>query len=109
MTIEITVLLSVISVSAAIFFGLKSNRRAEKTEDRKDIVDLTTVVVKLETIGSGISDIKTDMRNVRADINDTRERVIICEQSSKQAHKRIDQLERGYAIPRRVASEGETG
>lgn len=92
MTIEVTVLLSALGVAFAIYFGLKSNRRTQKTDDQREAADMTTVVVKLETISSGVNEIKADLRNVREDVNATRERLIVCEQSTKQAHKRLDDI-----------------
>ena len=54
---------------------------------------MTTVIVKLESIGTGVSEIKSDMRNIKEDIVDLRERMIIVEQSVKSAHHRIDSIE----------------
>ena len=95
MTIELAVLISIVSVSAALFFGLKSNRRAERNEDQKDAADMTTVSVKLDFIRSDVSDIKSSMKGAQEESKDTRERLIAVEQSAKQAHKRIDQMS-GY-------------
>lgn len=67
MTIEITILISVVSVSAAIFFGIKSNHRADrqdieqqKKEAAADAANNTAVLVKLETIGVGVTEIKSE-------------------------------------------------
>ena len=92
MTIELTVLLSVLSVSAALFFGISSKRRSEKTEVKKESADMATVIVKLENIGNGVNEIKADMRNMREDVTENRERIVAVEASAKQAHKRIDEM-----------------
>jgi outer membrane murein-binding lipoprotein Lpp len=92
MTIEITVLVSALSVAIALYFGLSTKRRNDRTDAQKEGADMTTVVVKLETISSGVNEIKSDLRNVRDDVNATRERLIVCEQSTKQAHKRLDEM-----------------
>lgn len=92
MTVEVTVLLSALGVAFAIYFGLCTRRRNDRTDAQKDSSAMTTVVVKLESISSGVNEIKADLRNVREDVNATRERLIVCEQSAKQAHKRIDEL-----------------
>lgn len=92
LSIEIAVLISIVSVSVALFFGLKNNRRAERCEDQKDAADMTTVSVKLDFIRSDVSEIRTGMRGMQEESKDTRERLIAVEQSTKQAHKRIDQM-----------------
>ena len=93
-SIEITILLSVISVSYAIYFGLKRLKRNETLDIKSDTAQLTTVIVKLENISIGISEIKAELFNVKNDIKEDRERIIRLEESVKQAHKRIDGLEK---------------
>jgi septation ring formation regulator EzrA len=92
MTIEVTVLISVVSVSAAIYFGLKSGRRAQKKDDQQEAVDMTTVVIKLENIGNGINEIKSDLRNMREDVKDLREWKARTEESLKTMWKQLDEL-----------------
>lgn len=92
MTIELAILLSVVSVSAALYFGISSKKRCDKTDAQKDSAEMATVIVKLENIGNGVNEIKADMRNMREEVAATRERVVAVEASAKQAHKRIDEL-----------------
>lgn len=92
MSIEISLLISGISVAAAIFFGIKSSKRTEKKDIQTDAAQLTTVIVKLENISTGITEIKTEMTNVKNDIKENRERIIKLEESAKQAHRRIDEI-----------------
>lgn len=100
MTIEITVtvLISVISVSAAIYFGIKSNRRADRQdvdEQKKvaaaDASSNTAILIKLEAIGVGVTEIKGDIKSMKLDVKDITERLIVVEQSTKSAHKRLDE------------------
>lgn len=51
---------------------------------------MTTVIVKLESIGVGIAEIKSEMTNVKLDIKENRERIVKVEESAKSAHKRLD-------------------
>jgi len=93
-SIEITILLSAVSVAFAIYFGLKKSKRNETLDIKSDAAQLTTVIVKLENIGIGIAEIKAELFNVKNDIKEDRERIIRVEESVKQAHKRIDGLEK---------------
>lgn len=72
---------------------MKRNRTAD---DKNDATQLTTVIVKLENIGAGISDIKSDMRNVKDEVKDMRDRLIKVEESTKSAHYRIDEWLKNY-------------
>lgn len=95
MTIELAVLLSFVSVSFAIFFGLMGLRRNQRQDDEKEATTMTTMIVKLENISMGISEIKSEMNNIKCDLNTQRERLVIVEESCKSAHKRIDNAWKG--------------
>mgnify|MGYP001049299441 CR=1 FL=1 len=94
LTIEVALLISGVSVAFGIFAGISNLRRNQKLDDKKDATEMTTVIVKLENISIGISEIKNEMANVKNDIKESRERIIKVEESAKQAHKRIDTLEK---------------
>lgn len=90
--IELTVLISVVSVSASLYFGLRTARRSQRQDSQAEAANMTTVVIKLENIGNGINEIKGELRSVKEDAKELRERVVITEQSAKQAHKRLDDM-----------------
>lgn len=90
MTIEISLLINIISVSCAVIFGTMAARSRSAVASKEETAEMTTVIVKLENIGTGITEIKTEMTNLKADIKENRERIIKVEESAKQAHKRLD-------------------
>ena len=93
MTIEISLLLSGVSVAFAIFFGICSKQRNEKKEQEDAEQRATTdtmVMVKLENIADDLKDIKRELRENREEMKTLRERVVIVEQSLKSYHKRLD-------------------
>jgi len=92
MTIEVALLISGLSFAFAVYQGIANMKRNVKADNKKDASEMTTVIIKLEHISSGISEIKADLSNVKGDIKDLTERLITVEQSSKQAHKRLDEL-----------------
>lgn len=94
MTIEVALLISGISLAFAIFSGISNLKRNQKADDKNEASQLTTVIVKLENIGNGITEIKGEMSNVKNDIKESRERIIKVEESAKQAHKRMDTCEK---------------
>lgn len=93
MTVYLSLVIAVISLAFGIFSGIINMKRNQKTDDKKDASELTTVIVKLENIGNGIAEIKSEMSNVKNDIKEDRERIIRIEESVKQAHKRLDSIE----------------
>lgn len=92
MNVDIKILISIVSVSFAIYAGIKSLSRSIKEDAGKDASQMTTVIVKLESIGSGISEIKAEMSSLKEDVKENRERLVKVEESTKQAHKRLDSL-----------------
>lgn len=93
MTIEVALLISGISLAFGIYSGIANMKRNQASDTKRDTAELTTVIVKLESIGTGITEIKSELTNVKNDIKESRERIIKLEESAKQAHKRLDVLE----------------
>ena len=92
MTIEIALLISIVSVVFGIYSGAKNMARTSSKDSADEASQMTTVAVKLENIADGIREIKSDLRDMKTDMNGLRERVTIVEQSAKSAHKRIDNV-----------------
>lgn len=94
MTIEVSLLISGVSVAFAIFFGICSKQRNDKKDTQEETErraeNDTMVVVKLENIADDIKDIKRESRDNREEMKQLRERVVIVEQSLKSYHKRLD-------------------
>lgn len=93
MSIDISTFLSVLSVIIAGIVAATNIKRNSSQDNRQDASNLTTLIVKLENINEGINEIKSDMRNMKNDIQDLRDRLIIAEQAVKSAQHRIDVLE----------------
>jgi len=95
MVIEISILVTLISVSFAVFFGIQNFQRNKKADTAADAVQITTVLVKLENISTGIMEIKAEISGIQKDLKEIWERLILNEAASKQAHKRLDNLTKG--------------
>ena len=93
MQVEVTVIISFMSLFVAGIVGITNIRRNNATDDRKEASETTTLIVKLENINEGVNEIKSDMRNLRNDVQDLRDRLIMVEQSTKSAHRRLNTLE----------------
>jgi len=94
MTVEVALLISGVSLAFALYQGITNMKRNKTQDDKRDASQLTTVIVKLENIGEGVNEIKSDMKGVKEDVVELRERIVAVEQSAKSAHHRVDLLER---------------
>ena len=93
MTIEIMSAVTILSVAFAIFSGAAAIKRNHRTDSQKEASTMTTVIVKLENISAGISEIKTDLSSTKAEVRDMRDKLIMVEASEKSDRQRIEALE----------------
>lgn len=88
----IAILISGITGSFAIFFGLKGYRR----NDIKDIEERAArdakINYKLDDISGDVKDIKYDMSTMNKRLDEIDRRVVKVEESTKSAHKRLDSI-----------------
>ena len=100
MTVTIPILISIfalittiISVTFAIYFGIKSSKRNDNSDVESKAIERATINVKLDQIGGDVRDIKYDVTGVKKDFQMLTERVVKVEESAKSAHHRIDGIE----------------
>ena len=90
--IEITLLISIISVSFSVFFGLKNSRKTDEKDITERITRDTRTDMKLDEIGSNVREVKETVKNIQNDIKDHEGRIVKIESSLKAEHKRLDEL-----------------
>jgi hypothetical protein len=90
MTIELAIVISIISVSASVIFGFATWRRNTSTDAKQDAGQQATIITKLDGIEKGVDDIKEELKNVKSEVREDHDRIIRLEESTKQAHKRLD-------------------
>ena len=78
-------LISFASLILAAYTFLSRNNKENTTE-------LTTVIVKLENIGAGITDIKAEIAGLKTDQKEDHDRLIKLESSVSTMWKRVDEL-----------------
>ena len=69
-------LMSGLSVAFAVYSGIVNQKRTGKQDARQDATEMTTVIVKLENIGTGIAEIKAELSDIKNDVKENRERII---------------------------------
>ena len=94
MGIEITVLISAVSVAFAVYFGLKNSRRADTKDIEERVKGDTRINMKLDVISSDTKEIRSELSSMRDDIKQHNDRLIKVEESCKSAHHRLDSVEK---------------
>ena len=92
MTMQITQITAIISVVIALTSIIISTWRNAKTENTANVGQMTEISIKLEGIKDNTLEIKNEIKAVKNDIEGIKERLVIVEQSTKSAHKRIDSI-----------------
>lgn len=92
MTIEIALVISIVSVAFSVFFGLKNNKRSDTKEIEARIAWETKVTMNLDSINRNMEEIKDLIRGVQNDVKDHEGRIVKLEASYKAEHKRLDEV-----------------
>jgi hypothetical protein len=91
--ITIYVLIGAAGTVCSIIFGFIGYQRGLKKEVRTDTEIETALKTDMEYLKRGVDDIRFEQRSQGQRIDAIVERVTRVEESSKQAHKRIDRIE----------------
>ena len=84
-TVIISALALIVSGAALLLNGRK--------ESRADAAGTARVEAKLDSIGSGVEDIRVEMRTIRSRVDGLSDRLSAVEASCKSAHHRLDQMD----------------
>lgn len=93
MTIQVALLISIVSVSFSIYFGLKNAKRTDAKEIEKRVAENTTINIKLDNIANLTEETRKEVSTLRTSLEGHNERIIKLEESCKSAHHRIDGIE----------------
>lgn len=86
---DVATILSLIIAAAALWRNLKG-------DSKNDGAQISEILVKMELVQSDLKEIKADfkaeIKGLKADIENMKDRITVVEQSLKSAHKRIDEM-----------------
>lgn len=95
----VAIIISIISVTFSIFFGivslvlnLKNNRRTDNSDLEDRVRENTRINMKLDTISSNTKEIKDEVVEMRKELNSHDNRIIKVEESVKSLHHRVDEM-----------------
>lgn len=94
MTIEVALLISLVSVAFSIFFGLKNSKRTDVKDIEERVKENTKINFKLDAIATSIQEVKSEVSSLKDEMQTHNDRIIKVEESAKQAHKRLDSIEK---------------
>lgn len=94
MSVELGVLIGFVCTILGATIAYLNYRRVNNLDIRKDALNDGELRSDIGYIKRAVDDIRLDQRAQEKRINEINERVIRIEESTKQAHKRIDQLQR---------------
>lgn len=92
MTVEVSLIISILSVGFAIAFGVTTALRNKKGDDQREAADMTAVMIKLEKIADDTNEIKNDLKSLKADVRHNSEAIIRLDESLKSAWKQINEI-----------------
>lgn len=93
MTVEVALVVSVVSVVFSVFFGLKNSKRTDNRDIEDRVRENTRINVKLDNICATTQEIRNEISSMREDIKSHNDRLIKVEESIKSAHHRLDSVE----------------
>ena len=96
--IDISLALSILFGFAGLLFGVMTAVRNKKTDDKSEAKEDGIILTELGYIKSGVDDIKHKQAELEKQNLSFVRHLTAVEESAKQAHKRIDKLEK-YHIP----------
>lgn len=100
MTVEVALIISIVSVAFSVFFGLKNYRRADTKEIEERVRENTTINFKLDNIGKDVITIKEEVQDLKRVVQTHGEDIVMLKASYKSEHKRIDEIADRLNIPR---------
>jgi len=86
-------LIGILCTVLGAFLGVLTYNRNRDKDVKNDASDSAVIRTKLDNINAGVESIRIDIKAQEMRVTGLSERVIRVEESSKQAHKRLDKME----------------
>lgn len=90
----LTAVVGMLGVISGFLFSLLRYTKGRDKDIHKEAIREATINVKLDNISNGVQSLQTDIKTEQKARVELSERVAKVEESTKQAHKRIDEIER---------------
>lgn len=87
----VPIIISALSLILAVYTFISKNSKENTTE-------LTTVIVSLDNIKTGIADIKAELNSIKSSQKEDHDKLIRVEESLKSAWKQINKIHAGNSM-----------
>lgn len=101
MSIEVGLLIAICTFIMGYFTFQRNKEKDVKHDVTNSTREMTLMGAKLDNMNAGIQDTRSDVKDIKFDLKaldktvvGLSERVAVVEESAKQAHKRIDTIEK---------------
>lgn len=88
-------IISLVIAAGALLFTAWNTRRTANKDTSESATERATMTADIKYIRDSVDDIKVDNRVIKADIGTLQTKVAVIQQSVENAHKRIDDLQKG--------------
>lgn len=113
MSVEVALLVSIVSAAFSVFFGLKNTRRSDTKEITERAQANAVINVKLDTISKSMEELKAQMASLVTKVDAHSDRLTKVEASTERlgesiirVHNRIDSVEDRLNQSERQNKEG---
>lgn len=89
---ETGTIISLVIAACALLFTALSFKRTSNQDTSEAAAERATFAANLQYIRSGIDEIRVENRVIKTDIVELKTKIVEIEQSTKSAHKRLDDL-----------------
>lgn len=91
---EILPLVSVLISLLAVLLSLKSSKRTDTKDIETRVAENTRLNIKLDSIAQDVAETKEEIKMQRREVQNLTERMAKVEASARQAHLRLDRMEK---------------
>ena len=88
-------IISLVLAFCALLFTALSFRRTQNQDTTASATERATMTANIQYIRQSIDEIKLDNRAIKKDLDDLKTKVVAIDASTKSAHKRIDDMQKG--------------
>jgi septal ring factor EnvC (AmiA/AmiB activator) len=92
-TVSVALICTIASVAISYAAFTRNKDSSMKQEIKQETKEEALTTAKLDYISKGVDDIRLDIRAQDRKINDINDRLIRAEESTKSAHKRLNDME----------------
>lgn len=92
-TVIISLVCTVLGVIISYMTFQRNKTKDIRADTKEEVEGITTVAQEIKYVSRGVDEIKYDLRDINKNMSDINERLIRVEESTKSAHKRLDNWE----------------